>query len=424
MKRKMLSILLAIGTIAGLVGPTQAWAAEVPDEEITLTICMHYYDDSKILADDTAEKIKEKYPNVNIEFEELPQDGGQTLKTRAATGDLPDIIKVTGTLVDALSKSGSILPLDNYFEETNYAEENLPQNVIDSCLTSSDGHIYQFPTDGIHPVLWYYNKQIFEDNNIKVPENYDELLTAVEELRSKDIIPLAMFAKEPWPTGAFFDSFALKENPKGIVALEDGSAKASDEGYTKATEKIVKLIDAGIFQDGSTNADFETASALFTEGKAAMFINGSWYMNDVINSLGDNGDFMAFYPTADPGKETINQYCMAGGPDTSGVAVSSNTKYPELAMEIAAMFASEREKEEYSKFHLLTAPVKVDELEIEGELAPLQEKLLSLIPDYTYGSQFIHALTNTKFSTDITEELQKLFAGESAEDFIKNIDKS
>ena len=115
---------------------------------------------------------------------------------------------------------------------------------------------------------------------------------------------------------------------------------------------------------------------------------------------------------------------MAGGPDTAGLAVSANTKYPEIAKNVAAIFASERESREFTHYKQLTVPVKTEDLQVEGDLEPLRQKLLDKIPDYTYGSQFIHTLRNTKFSADMIEELQKLLVGESADDFIKNVDKS
>lgn len=422
-KAAALSLTLALAA-TGAVTPASIQAAE-KDEEIVLKVHIHYDEgDSRELADYAAEKVKEKYPNVTLEFENFIGDGGQTIKTRAATGDLPDIIKVDGGTCEALLKSGNLLELDSYYEETGYAEKNLPQSVIDSGLYSSDGHIYQFPIDGIAPVLWYYNKQIFDENNIKVPTNFDELITAIEQLRELDIIPVAMFGQEPWPVGAFFDTFVLKENEGGVKALSEGTAKASDEGYTKAINRVAEAIEAGIFQDGVTNTDYDTANALFTEGKAAMFLNGSWYVADLINNFGENGMIMDSYPTGDAGETEEVANRMAGGPDTAGVAVSANTKYPEIAVDVAAIFASAREEREFTHYKQLTVPVKAEELQIEGELEPQRQTLLEKIPNFTYGSKFIHTLANTKFSTDMIEELQKLFVGESAEDFIKNVDKS
>lgn len=106
--KKMMSVALSMTMLAGMAVPVAVQAAET-DEEITLKICTHYYDNNKTLADYAAEKVKEKYPNVTLEFEDYPQDGGQTLKTRAATGDLPDLFNVDGGLAETLIKSGSIL---------------------------------------------------------------------------------------------------------------------------------------------------------------------------------------------------------------------------------------------------------------------------------------------------------------------------
>ena len=144
---------------------------------------IHYSDESgKELADYAAEKVKEKYPNVTLEFEDFIGDGGQTLKTRAATGDLPDILN----WMEEPSMHWQPAEICSLWmiimKKLNYTD-HLPQNVIDNSLYSSDGHIYQFPIDGIARVLWYYNKQIFEENNIKVPTNYDELMTAIEQLQ-------------------------------------------------------------------------------------------------------------------------------------------------------------------------------------------------------------------------------------------------
>ncbi|QHQ60229.1 extracellular solute-binding protein [Anaerocolumna sedimenticola] len=392
-------------------------------KEITYKVCTYYGGDSTVFAEFAAEKIKEKYPNVTLEFETLPSDGGLTIKTRAATGDLPDILLVDSGSIDVLAKSGSIITLDEYVDKLNIKDYYTPA-IMENCLYSPDGHVYQFPMGSISPILWYYNKQIFADNNVKVPTNFDELMTAVTAFKEKGIIPMAMFGKEPWPLGAFFDTFAVKENPGGNYALSKGEAKASDESYSKIIGKMEQAIKAGIFQDGATNTDFDTASALFKEGKSAMFLNGSWYTADAITGLGDKADVILSYPTADAGKETVNQYSMTGGGDTSGMAVTANAEDKELAANIAFLFAYYREVAQYEKNSLVTTPLQTDGLTLENELDPISAKLLETIPQFSYNTKFLHTLPNTKFATTFTEEMQKLLVGETKDDFIKNVDKS
>lgn len=380
-------------------------------------------DGSKDLADYAAQKIKEKYPEVELIFEHTPSDGNQMIKTRAATGSLPDLITVNSGLIDTLTRSKSIIPIDSYIDKFNY-KDKLTEPIIQNHLVSPDGHVYQFPTGGISPVLWFYNKKLFQDNNVKVPTNFDELMTAIKAFKTKGIIPIAMFGKEPWPLGAYFDSFVLKDNPAGINALSKGEAKASDPAYVKAIEKMEQTIKAGVFQSGATNTDFDTAAVLFTGGKAAMFLDGSWFTGEAFTKIKEDGDIMLSYPTADAGKETQNQYAMAGGGDTYGVAVSANTKDKDFAAEIASLFAYYREVAEYQQQQLITAPIKTDNLKLNMPLDPVSQKLSDALPNMTYKSQLLHNLSNTKFSVALTQELQKLIVGESKEDFINNLDKS
>lgn len=396
---------------------------EGSDVEATFKVCTFYGNESTELAEFAAEQIKRKFPNVKLEFETLPSDGGQTIKTRAATGDLPEILLVDSGTIKTLSESGSIYPIDEYVEKFNIGNYYTPA-IMENCLYSPDEKVYQFPMGSISPILWYYNKQVFEENGVKVPENFDELLEATKKFKEKDIIPMAMFGKEPWPLGAFFDSFAVKENPGGCFALSEGEAKAADETYQRAIDKMEQLISTGIFQEGATNTDFDAASALFKDGKCAMFLNGSWYTADGLDGLGDNLDIMTFYPTSDADSIEENQYAMTGGGDTNGMAITNSAKDKDLAASIAFLFAYYREVAQYQKNSLVTTPLKTDNLVLQNKLDPVSQKLLDVIGNYSYKTRFLHTLPNTKFATSFTEEMQKFLVGESKEDFSKNIDKN
>lgn len=425
--KKSAGIVLAVSTAAslGLCGTVYAeenGAEIISDKEADLTMMTYYEGEDDPLASFAYEKVKERFPNVTIEFESQPQDGGQTIKTRAATGDLPDILQSDSGTLGLLAESGSILVLDDYIEEMNYTE-NLVQGAIQTCLTSPDGHIYEFPIGGVSPILWYYNKALFEEYGVKVPTNYDELLEAVTTFRENDIVPLATFAKEPWPVGALYDSFVLKEDPTGIYGLSLGEARADDEANSHAVEKLKTLIDAGMFQDGCTNADFDTASAMFTEGQCAMFINGSWYIADAEPVLGENLGIFESYPTADAGKEEDNKYAFTGGGDTCGLTITTSAEDPDLCAQVAATYAYWREIAEYQITKSVTVPVKTDGLETNEPLGAASEQLLEMIPNLTYESKFLHTLPNTEFQTSFTEEMQKLLVGESTEDFIANVNK-
>lgn len=391
------------------------------DEYIVLKLYTHYDSgDTNKRVEYCTEKVQEKYPNVSFEIDPYQQDGGQSIKARAATGDLPDILFLNDGSILPLAKSGSILTLDDYIEKNDYTS-GLSQSAIDNCLYSSDGHIYQFPVNGVQPYLWYYNKDLFDQYNVKVPENFDELLTAIQTFRDNDIIPMALFAKEPWVSGTFFDAFAMKEAPGGLKALSEGTAKASDEGYKKAIHKMKQAIDAGIFQQGVTNADFDTAFALFSSGKAAMFQNGDWCITDINKQMDDNVDYFDSYPTNDA-DYTDNNGCFAGGGNAEGYGVAANTADPELAMDVAALFAKAQAEYDYVKNGLVNAPFNTENLIPEVELPDMSKKMGKQLSEMKFTSKNVEMISNREFGTAFPEELQKFIVGESEEDFIKAVD--
>lgn len=428
MKKRMLSLLLAGIMIFGMTacgksGDEEKESHSEKDGEITYKVSTYYGGDSTEMAEFAADKLKEKYPNVTLEIETQPSDGGQTMKTRAAAGDLPDILLVDSGLISTLAESGSILPLDEYVDKFKIGDY-YNDEIMENCLYSPDGHMYQFPMQNISPVLWYYNKAIFKENGLEPPKNFDELMNVIETLRGNDIIPMAMFGKEPWPMAAYFDSFALKADPEGCYALSEGKAKASDADFKAAIEKFEKTVQAGVFQDGVTNTDFDTAASMFEGKQTAMILNGYWYTAQAYEALGDDLGILTYYPTSDAGKEEENKYAMVGSLDTCGMAVSENAENPELAAEIAFWFAYYREVANYQATGLVTTPLRAEDLTLDKELDPISEELAEVLPNYSYKTKFVHTLPNTEFSTAFTEELQKFVVGESAEEFIANVDES
>lgn len=340
MKKRVISFMMsAVLTLSGLgcYGLANVHAETDTNVERKLKIFAHYAEAEKPILDYAISKVQEKYPNVTFEIEAHPNDDGQTLKTRAATGDMPDIAHVNAGDVESLSASGSLLDVAEYVKDTGYADKMTES--AKGTEVYDDGKTYIFPDSGASSILLYYNKKVFEDNNIKVPENYDELLEATKELVADDIIPCALFAKEGFVSGAFFDMFALKSNPAGLKALSEGKAHASDSGYAEGIKKMVDLVNEGFFQAGCTSTDYETAQNLFTSGQAAMFINGDWDISSLVEKMGDDVGYFESYPMADAGKEQDNYYAFSGGFTYEGYAVSSDTEDPELVADIVSILA-------------------------------------------------------------------------------------
>jgi len=396
-------------------------ASEEPAEKVKLRIYAQYSDDdTKGYYDYAVAELAKEMPNVELELEIQAQDDGQKLKTYAATGNLPDIFNVGLEQINVFRKSGNILELDAYADKFGFKDKMHPSAMNTLYV---DNHIYAFPYAGNEFVLLYYNKELFEQNGVKVPTTKEEMLAAIEAFKAKGITPLSIFAKEKWPTVALYDVFATRYNPKGIVALDKGEAKPSDEAFKKAAQDLKDLVDAGMLPKGATSLNYDQAVALFHEGKAAMFINGQWEIEASTKALGDKVGYM-YYPAPDAATYEANKFAFSGGGNPGGFAVSANTENKDLAAEVAQFMALKYAEHKYTQKASPIVATKVDK-PVEKPFDPLMEQLNKDIPNITSTTAFAWGLSNAKFKAAIEDASQNLLVdGYTVDQFVQDVEAS
>jgi raffinose/stachyose/melibiose transport system substrate-binding protein len=428
----MVLSLAACGTTSGSTKDTAAPAATAastvkadPTKEaakpVKLRIYAQYADeDTKTPYDYAVAELKKEMPNVELELDIQAQDDGQKLKTYAATGNLPDIFQAGLDIINTFKKSGNVLQLDEYVTKLGF-KDKMQQSAMNT-LVSDDGHTYAFPYAGNELALLYYNKDIFEKNGVKVPTTYDELLTAVKTFNSKGVTPLSLFAKEKWPCVALYDMFVTRTEPMGITKLDQGKASPSDPAFKTAAEKVVELVKAGLLPKGATNLNYDQAAALFHEGKAAMFINGQWEIEEATKLLGDKAGWM-YYPAPDAASYDKGKKAFSGSGGPGGYAVSPNTKDKELAAKVASFLSLKYAEYKYTQRGNPIVATKVTK-EIVKKYPPMMDQLSKDIPTITSTSAFAWGLSNPKFKAALEDATQNLMTGNyTADQFVKDLSK-
>lgn len=203
-----------------------------------------------------------------------------------------------------------------------------------------EDRIYGLPFEG-HAEPIYYNRALFRQLKLEPPKTLGEMDEAIRVLRENDIIPFAVGNEDRWPAGIFAHYFMDRyAGPELIDRLVEGDDQASfvQESYLEAFEHLELWIEEGAFSPNANDLSTEEAIAQFTEGKAAMYMNGSW---DI--TLLQNEDYPDFqneigvipFPSLFPGEERS----LAGG-YTIGIGLSSDldeTK-KQSALELLGMF--------------------------------------------------------------------------------------
>lgn len=389
-------------------------------ETIKLKFYAQYSGQEKAAYDAAKEAMKKVMPEVEVEFEVAAQDDEQKIKTYAAAGTLPDIFFASSGLIETLKNSDNLLVLDDVVK-ANDIESKLNET-SKAMLWNKDGHSYSVPNVGQWAAVIFFNKEIFESNNIKVPANYTELLEAVTALKAKEITPLTLFAKEKWTGVQLLDMAIVGSDPGGLKKLDNGEGTFSDEAYIQGASKLEELVKAGLLSKNAFNTTYDDAVAQFTSGKAAMLLNGAWSMGALEEGLGEGKMGMLYTPFTDADKVDSAQWNISGGGFNQGFAVSKNSKYPEVAAKYAALISLEFNKQRVIQIGDPNS-ILVEEVQPTVGFTPIQQQYAKDAVNFKSMTTFAWGFENAKFKTVIEDNSQKLLAGQKLDDFIQDMNK-
>jgi ABC-type sugar transport system, periplasmic component len=208
-------------------------------------------------------------PNVEIIDDSTPaaSDAFKTkINTDFASGNEPAVTYgFTGEIGKPLVTSGKLMTWEDELAKDTQWSQNISKAALD--YVKYDGKQYALPYIGFYEGM-FYNKDLFEKNNIKVPTNWDELLAAVDAFNKLGITPIACsFAEEPH---YLIETFLLSMGGK------DGHDKAFDASWSPALDKIKELYDRKAFSKDALTIKQVACQQLMKDKKAAMFISGSW----------------------------------------------------------------------------------------------------------------------------------------------------
>jgi raffinose/stachyose/melibiose transport system substrate-binding protein len=220
-------------------------------------------------------EFKKANPGIEIVTESYPdQPYQQKMKIYATAKQLPDVFKYWSftSLLKPMVEGGQALSLNRKeFEKYGYLPGALDSNVY-------AGKLYGIP---VSADLWvvYYNKALFKQAGIdKLPTTMDELLGAAQKLKAKGIIPLTTDGKDAWPLCITLDLLTWRLSGDATLPQQalDRKIKFTDPVFVKAAAELQNLVKAGVFNEDLMVSDYGAARNLFGQGKAAMYLMGSW----------------------------------------------------------------------------------------------------------------------------------------------------
>jgi glucose/mannose transport system substrate-binding protein len=221
------------------------------------------------------------------------------LKSRVVSGKPPTAAQVKGPSIQEWGQEGVLTNLDDVAKGANW--DGLLPAVVSNVM-KYQGHYVAVPVN-VHRVNWMWaNPEVFKKAGAKIPTNWDEFAVAAEKIQKAGFIAVA-HGGQPWQDATVFESVALGVGGaewynRAFVNL-DASALNSPtmEKSFSTLRNVQKYIDKD-----AANRDWNLATAMVINGKAAMQFMGDWA----------KGEFTA------AGKSPGKDYICVPAPGTKG----------------------------------------------------------------------------------------------------------
>lgn len=415
----MLTLSLAAGVLAGCGGGNESTPAqngeadtisgqkteEAPEETDSAEVAQESgevveinYFTYRSQPDRHPEKLIEEFekqnPNIKVNYQ-IVKNLDEYLKTqqvRMLSGTDIDVTTVRPESLADYIEAGYLMDITGDEYLGNYKEGMLDKITI-------DGKVYGI-ADAINLIGVYYNKDMFQENGIKVPETYEEFMTACDAFKEKGYYCMANGCKDGWPV--HFDIYTymhdlIVADPEVFEKVNNGEISYTDPIFVDAFKKIDDFYNAGYLSPDSMSFTGDDAVALFVSEKIPMLCQGEWQAT-VFDDAQLEFELGVFPIPVESTDEVVVPVSV--GSYNAGV---SSTKHPEEVRKFLAFMSSTEGASITANQMKQFSPVEGVELEGDSAMNLFNALLNEKTVDFFYSSQ------NAEDNSEFDKLLQEMF---------------
>lgn len=269
-----------------------------------------------------------------------------------ASDDRPDVAWywVDGRQYQDIANNGFLEPLDDLYESEGW-NEVLPESTL-RLYTQPDGKRYAVCGGVVWYPQVYYNKAIFAEVGIEAPPadrpyytSAEEFYAVCDQLRAAGYEPLTLGGKEGWIIGHTHDAILSRlATDEALVDLlfnwRPGSeplTRYTEDPWLKSNKQLLEFSERGVFAEGFLGRSYAEGRALFVQGRAAMYQDGSWAPTQpILYTEAPDLDFgWMLYPQLD--ENIPAKFLLYAG---DGIMVPAGTENVDIAKQFVAFLMS------------------------------------------------------------------------------------
>lgn len=350
----------------------------------------------------------------------------ETFKARVEmdfqTGADPDVLFFfNGADANSFIEAGKVVSIDTIREVYPDYASNMNDDLIAGSLV--DGVKYAVPVNGYWEAM-FVNTEVLEAAGVEVPGadyTWDAFLADCQKIKDAGYAPIAAaLGNIPhyWWEFSIFNNGNVTDHLTVPASIDEAGA------WVAGMEDIKALYEAGYFPENTLSATDDETFAMFTEGKAAFLIDGSWKVGGIAAacqsdpedaSTLDTEKLDKFTVTYVPGKGERKATDLIGGL-SMGYYISTAAWEDDAKREAAVDLVSHLTSDEMvAKFAQHTASaLKAAPAVDESAFNSLQVKAMEMMSGVTSLTGAVQDLFNGECRVSTFDGMPQIVTGEVA----------
>ena len=280
--------------------------------------------------------FEKEYPNIKVDFMHIPQNYFQKIHLLFASNTPPDVIFINNHYLPVYANAGLLEPLS--------ANDNFYRKSLEAL--SWKNTLYAVPRD-ISTLVIFYNKDLFKKNRLSLPSDnwtFEEFLQTAKKLSHDGVFGIG-FEEDT----LFYLPYLMSEGG-GILSDDLSRIIISDKKSQKGLNfyaDLRKKYHVAPLKEESASA---TMAQMFLQGRIAMHLSGRWLVPKFREDASFDWDVVQF-PAGDAGSVVPL--------DSSGWAVSKNSKHKDAAKLLVNYLSSKESSQKFTESGLIV-PARSD----------------------------------------------------------------
>ena len=300
---KRAAVLVAFAVVLGVVGcggdDDDGSAAGGKGESVELSFLADNAEPTVKQAEALIDAFQKENPNITIELETRPQggEGDNVVKTRLSTQEMTDIFMYnSGSLFQALKPESQLQAVNDESWVGDLDDAFKPS-------VSVNDQVYGAPFGSAFGGGILYNKKVYADLGLEVPQTWDQFMANNAEIKEAGIDPVIQSYGDTWTSQLFvladYHNVAA-EVPDWDQQYTANQVKYAQEPAIEGFQHLEEVSKAGYLNKNFGSIKFPAGLSLLAEGKGAHYPALTAILPTLETSDPDKIEDVGFF--AQPGK--------------------------------------------------------------------------------------------------------------------------